>query len=180
MDEFEAALAELAQRVAASQGGASGAANAHVQGPAPNSRAHKFWYTTAGYCPSDASTHSFVCSDLLAVSLKDMDANAEFRRFFGARVVQASSSPAPRRGKPAKGTLVQPQHTWPPAGARSGLSVVPHEHERDSDELRGGERWWTVHYDAPYVGDTWRFVEAVKTMGESYRRRTTRADGSDV
>ncbi|EJD51735.1 DUF654-domain-containing protein [Auricularia subglabra TFB-10046 SS5] len=143
-DDFEAALAELISRSGGSGSGAPSIVHA---------------------APVDSSAHKFC--DLLSVSLKDLDAATELKKFFGARVVAAaqSSSPAPGPSrKPAKGVLVQPQPGWPPAGARTGIALAQRQADASDDALRRGERWWQIVYDEGYVADTFRFVEAVKTM----------------
>ena len=95
-----------------------------------------------------AKLNSYLCfaviSMLLSVSLKDLDAATELKRFFGASVVAAAESSsaltpsyhgrqANRRVKPTKGVLVQPQSGWP-RGARAGIACDISQ--TDNEEIR--------------------------------------------
>ncbi|KAJ2915984.1 hypothetical protein MD484_g4437, partial [Candolleomyces efflorescens] len=118
-------------------------------------------------------------SDLLSVSVQHLDSDAEMRKFFGSKVVQASkaSSSGPqaggagssRRHAPAvRSQLTRPQPTWWAAKGREGLRIrVLTEDEVDAKLKRHGweavpqEKWWTVEYSKRYKSLTKVFMGTV-------------------
>ncbi|KAF9034429.1 hypothetical protein BDZ89DRAFT_1130647 [Hymenopellis radicata] len=100
------------------------------------------------------------------------------RKFFGAKVVQASKADSPgtsgstsRRTVTAasRSNLTRPQPTWAPARMRDGLSVrsltdleVSQKRDRLSVDLLRGEKWWTVEYSKKYKGLTQMFLNTVQ------------------
>ncbi|KAF9008626.1 DUF654-domain-containing protein [Hymenopellis radicata] len=117
-------------------------------------------------------------ANLLSVSLSHLDSEAEMRKFFGAKVVQASKADSPgasgstsRRTVTAasRSNLTRPQPTWAPARMRDGLSVrsltdleVSQKRDRLSVDLLRGEKWWTVEYSKKYKGLTQMFLNTVQ------------------
>ncbi|KAJ3542667.1 hypothetical protein NMY22_g3426 [Coprinellus aureogranulatus] len=113
-------------------------------------------------------------ADLLSVSVQHLDSDAEMRKFFGSKVVQAnkdsSSSAGPSRRKtPAvRSHLTQPKPTWWAAKGREGLSIrALTEDELNAKLKRHGwqpmpqEKWWTVEYSKRYKSLTKVFMGTV-------------------
>ncbi|KAF9501695.1 DUF654-domain-containing protein [Pleurotus eryngii] len=114
---------------------------------------------------------------LLAVSTAHLDAEGEMRKFFGAKVVQASkssssSSSSARRAAAAsaaaRSVLTRPQATWWPAKLREGLSIRALTDdewaarvERHQWEDGPRERWWKVEYSKKYKSVTLAFMQTV-------------------
>ncbi|KAF8075761.1 transcriptional repressor TCF25-domain-containing protein [Lyophyllum atratum] len=117
--------------------------------------------------PTSTSPHTL--SALLAVSLPHLDSEAELRKFFGSKVIQAnksSSSPgggAARRNAAAQRShLTRPQAGWWSASQREGLSIrVLSGEEVEGKGGGGGEKWWTVEYSQRYKSMTKMFIQAV-------------------
>ncbi|KAL0948961.1 hypothetical protein HGRIS_009064 [Hohenbuehelia grisea] len=139
-----------------------------------------------GTNPGESSSTSSqqTLASLLAVSIPHLDAEAEMRKFFGSKVVQANkaSSSGPqgqgsRRHVSAalKSNLTQPKPTWWAAKLREGLSTRPlsdaeyDEREkrhsaacgRTKRELCLGEKIWTVEYSKKYKSMTMAFMGTV-------------------
>ncbi|KAI5117523.1 hypothetical protein M0805_009531 [Coniferiporia weirii] len=103
---------------------------------------------------------------LLAVSLPNLDSEAEMRKFFGAKVVKQ-----PRGARAAiqglKSNLTKPQPTWWSASQREGLSIRPltlkELENKENGFLKGAraDRWWTIEYSKRYRNVTKAFVGAV-------------------
>ncbi|KXN88365.1 Transcription factor 25 [Leucoagaricus sp. SymC.cos] len=117
-----------------------------------------------------AKIHSF--ADLLGVSLQHLDAEAELRKFFGSRVVQAtktgSSSPSRRNAGALRSNLTRPQSTWWSASQREGLSIQPLSEDEILEKLERNrwdraydEKWWTVEYSKKYKSMTKAFMRTV-------------------
>ncbi|KAL4259391.1 TCF25 family protein [Pleurotus pulmonarius] len=115
-------------------------------------------------------------ASLLAVSTSHLDAEGEMRKFFGAKVVQASkasssSSSGARRGGVsaiARSVLTRPQSTWWPAKLREGLSIraltdAEWDARVERHRWEGGprERWWKVEYSKKYTSVTLAFMQTV-------------------
>ncbi|KAL1698609.1 transcriptional repressor TCF25-domain-containing protein [Schizophyllum commune] len=109
---------------------------------------------------------------LLAVSPAHLDPDAEMRKFFGAKVVQANrekGAASPRRaGGTEKSNLTRPQPGWWPAKMREGLTTRQlTQEELDAQRQRHGwaplgeERWWTVEYSKKYKAVTKAFMRVV-------------------
>jgi hypothetical protein len=122
---------------------------------------------------------------LLALEPQHLDADAELRRFFGAKVVGAttSSSSSPRSGArraaglAQRSQLTRPKPGWWPAQAREGLSLralSDEEVEKKMDKMRWealpGERWWTVEYGKKYLSVTRAFMQTVASGGAAIPR----------
>ncbi|XAO22280.1 hypothetical protein I312_101049 [Cryptococcus bacillisporus CA1280] len=103
--------------------------------------------------------------NLLSVDPKNLDADAELRRFFGSKVIASSAQPGKRRpGIQSKFryTISKPKPQYPPTTSLSGL-VMREMLNEEVDELykrRGrvqldkGEKWFTFEH----VG-VWRQIE---------------------
>lgn len=120
-------------------------------------------------------------SDLLSVSVQHLDSDAEMRKFFGSKVVQASKAssssqagPSSRRQAPAvRSQLTRPQPTWWAAKGREGLSIralsdeeVDARLKRHDWEPMPQEKWWTVEYSKRYKSLTKVFMGTVYSGGE--------------
>ncbi|GLB33138.1 putative DUF654-domain-containing protein [Lyophyllum shimeji] len=113
-------------------------------------------------------------ASLLAVSPAHLDPEAEMRKFFGARVIQASKSSASPASLAVKrrqrSNLTRPQPTWWSASQREGLSLRALSAEEVSEMGVGvgvgdgearGEKWWTVESSQRYKSMTKLFIQAV-------------------
>ncbi|KAF9558199.1 DUF654-domain-containing protein [Agrocybe pediades] len=119
---------------------------------------------------SQAEAGKASLADLLSVSLQHLDGEAEMRRFFGSRVVQANRTEgSSNRKKPptVKSNLTRPQPTWWAAKGREGLSLRALT-DGEVDELLKRhrwtpmqEKWWTVEYSKKYRSMTKAFMDAV-------------------
>ncbi|KAJ7174569.1 transcriptional repressor TCF25-domain-containing protein [Mycena filopes] len=145
-DEFDQALAELSIKYPELQNVASGSSAAA------------------------ASSSSSTLASLLSVSLAHLDSEAEMRKFFGARVIQANKTGAAtsRRQTAQRSNLTRPHVTWFQTLPREGLSLRPLSDEelaakRDLhawDPTRD-EKWWTVEYSKKYKSVTLAFMTIV-------------------
>lgn len=100
--------------------------------------------------------------------MKNLDPEAELRRFFGSKVV-ASAGPSSSKPSRVKSHFAHPQSNWPPAQYRAGLSI----RALATDELneKGGtgdsrERWWTVEVSPRYKVTTYEYLECVMGGGK--------------
>ncbi|KAF9457388.1 transcriptional repressor TCF25-domain-containing protein [Collybia nuda] len=110
-------------------------------------------------------------ANLLSVSLTHLDSEAEMRKFFGAKVVQAnksgssgaSGSSSRRQATTQRSNLTRPQSTWWPASQREGLSIRPlTDGELESrNQGRSDEKWWTVEFSKRYKSATKAFIRSV-------------------
>ncbi|KZT67039.1 DUF654-domain-containing protein [Daedalea quercina L-15889] len=126
-----------------------------------------------------AHSASTALASLLSVSVQNLDAEAELRKFFGSRVISAAKSSdagsskraaaaAARLKSQAKATLARPKDNWWPANHRQGLSSRQYTQE-DEEKMRGrhawstllGEKVWTVEYSKKYRGVTLAFMQTV-------------------
>ncbi|KAJ3575698.1 hypothetical protein NP233_g923 [Leucocoprinus birnbaumii] len=120
---------------------------------------------------SQATVKGQSLSDLLGVSLQHLDAEAELRKFFGSRVVQATktktSSPSRRNAGALKSHLTRPQPTWWSASQREGLSIRPLTQTEVDEKCKRrsweaiNEKWWTVEYSKKYKSMTSAFMQTV-------------------
>ncbi|KAF8148865.1 transcriptional repressor TCF25-domain-containing protein [Crassisporium funariophilum] len=119
---------------------------------------------------TDSGKHSL--ADLLSVSLQHLDGDAEMRKFFGSRVVQAnktSESSNRKRVPTVRSHLTRPQPTWWAAKGREGLSLRPLSDEEVDEKLKRHmwapiqEKWWTVEYSKKYKSMTKAFMETVQS-----------------
>ena len=109
---------------------------------------------------------------LLGVDPKNLDADAELRKFFGAKVVQSAAATQQQpRGARANnphhalnrqfrqgGMLAKPQPNWPPAAfAKSGLEMT-------LVESGNGESIWTFEHSRAYKEVTQMYLEAVASL----------------
>ena len=108
---------------------------------------------------------------LLAVDPKNLDADAELKRFFGAKVVASADVRPQVRGARAQnphhalgrqftkgGMLAKPQQNWPAAAfSKSGLNM-------ELIEAGHGEALWTFEHSKTYVEVTHMYLEAVSSM----------------
>ena len=136
-------------------------------------------------------------ADLLSVSVHYLDSDAEMRKFFGSKVVQAnkeassSAGPSRRKAPAIRSQLTQPKPTWWAAKGREGLSIrVLAENELNGKLKRHGwqpmpqEKWWTVEYSKRYKSLTKVFMGTVYSGGacaSSFAKwmsnRTSRSSG---
>ncbi|KAK0231553.1 transcriptional repressor TCF25-domain-containing protein [Armillaria fumosa] len=113
-----------------------------------------------------------VLAALLSVSLSHLDSEAEMRKFFGSKVVQASKADTPgatsssrRQPTALRSHLTRPQPTWAQARTREGLSIRPLTDNELKHQGAGsvlGEKWWTVEYSKKYKSMTKVFIQTVQ------------------
>lgn len=132
--------------------------------------------------PAARSTSAALAS-LLSVSMQHLDAEAELRKFFGAKVISAAKSSeagaskraaaaAARLKSQTKAALAKPKGNWWPANYRQGLSSKLYTPE-DEEEMRGrhgwapllGEKVWTIEYSKKYRAFTLAFMQTVMSGG---------------
>ncbi|THU96206.1 hypothetical protein K435DRAFT_828939 [Dendrothele bispora CBS 962.96] len=145
--------------------------------------------SSAGFASHNASPLSRLPA-LLSITPSNLDNEAEMRKFFGSKVVDATknasgsggggaSTSAGRRAQARlqpnqRSNLVRPQNTWPPAQMRDGLSCRPLVDEELVEQTRNtkadqdsdvfgvpGEKWWTVEYSKRYKSMTLSFMQTV-------------------
>jgi hypothetical protein len=134
---------------------------------------------THGASTSKFSAHSL--ATLLSVSLPHLDSEAEMRKFFGSKVVQAnkttsSGPPGSSSRRPARtlrSHLTRPQASWWAAKQREGLSIRSLTEEELEAKLKrhvwdrvDEEKWWTVEYSKQYKSVTKAFMQTVMSGGE--------------
>ncbi|KAF8173869.1 transcriptional repressor TCF25-domain-containing protein [Mycena galopus ATCC 62051] len=117
-----------------------------------------------------ASTSASLAS-LLSVSLANLDSEAEMRKFFGARVVQANktgTSGSARRQTAQRSNLTRPPAVWFQTAPREGLSLRALSNEELGTKLAHhawdrarDEKWWTVEYSKKYKSVTLAFMTIV-------------------
>ncbi|KAG2072866.1 DUF654-domain-containing protein [Suillus decipiens] len=129
---------------------------------------------------SSSTTRNASFASLLSVSVSNLDAEAEMRKFFGTRAVIAakSSEAAPSSGsKKRRGVapqiqrsqLTRPHPSWNMIKQREGLSSRPLTDEEvqqkivDRNSPAAGDKWWTVEYSKRYKGVTKTFMQAVSS-----------------
>ncbi|TFK22781.1 DUF654-domain-containing protein [Coprinopsis marcescibilis] len=113
-------------------------------------------------------------ADLLSVAPQHLDPDAEMRKFFGSKVVQANKTPSAagssskRQTATARSVLTRPQSTWWSAKQREGLSIRQLSDEEVQLKLKTHrwepvleERWWTVEYSKRYRALTKVFMRTV-------------------
>ena len=127
---------------------------------------------------SQASSSSHSLTDLLSVSLRHLDGEAEMRKFFGSKVVQATKAgeSSNRKKVPAvRSNLTRPQPTWWAAKGREGLSLRQLSDDEVDAKLKRHawnsiqEKWWTVEYSKKYKSMTKAFMETVLSGGVAVR-----------
>ncbi|WVR08578.1 hypothetical protein IAU60_005633 [Kwoniella sp. DSM 27419] len=104
---------------------------------------------------------------LLSVDPKNLDADAELRRFFGSKVIASSAQSGSNRHRPGPSaklryTISKPKPNYPPATSLAGLimremidSEVEELYERRGRErLDKGEKWFTFEH-----AGAWREIE---------------------
>uniref|UniRef100_P9WEI3 Probable transcription factor claV n=1 Tax=Ampulloclitocybe clavipes TaxID=56467 RepID=CLAV_AMPCV len=115
--------------------------------------------------------------DELDKALAELSVNeAEMRKFFGAKVVQANKSTSAgasgssSRRKPGvlRSNLTHPQPSWWAAKQREGLSIrvlteseTEAKMERQKWDTNEEEKWWTVEYSKKYKSMTMAFMQTV-------------------
>ncbi|KAG1817527.1 transcriptional repressor TCF25-domain-containing protein [Suillus subaureus] len=128
---------------------------------------------------SSSTTRNASLASLLSVSVSNLDAEAEMRKFFGARAViaakssETSSSGGSKKRRDVAPTqaqrsqLTRPHPSWSMIKQREGLSSRPLTDEEvqqkitDQNSPAAGDRWWTVEYSKRYKGVTKTFMQAV-------------------
>lgn len=116
---------------------------------------------------------------LLSVELKNLDADAELRKFFGAKVVgAAAASYSSKRGTLLKTHLAKPKPNWPPPNSFLGLGMrdLTEDEIREKRARMGGkglegdgkaERWWTFEHGGGWREAERQFLGAVQSHGQS-------------
>lgn len=130
---------------------------------------------------SSSTTRNASLASLLSVSVSNLDAEAEMRKFFGARAVIAakssetssSGSSKKRRGvaptQTQRSQLTRPHPSWSMIKQREGLSSRPLTDEEvqqkvtDRNSPAARDKWWTVEYSKRYKGVTKTFMQAVSS-----------------
>ncbi|OWZ80850.1 cytoplasmic protein [Cryptococcus neoformans Bt85] len=144
LDEIDRALAELKLRYGEEASEASSSKTADIAGEGRGSMSFR---------------------NLLSVDPKNLDADAELRRFFGSKVIASTAQPSKRRlGVPSKlrYTISKPKSQYPPTTSLSGLVMREMLNEevnelyrrRGRGQLDKGEKWFTFEH----VG-AWREIE---------------------
>ncbi|KAF9236917.1 transcriptional repressor TCF25-domain-containing protein [Melanogaster broomeanus] len=122
-------------------------------------------------------TRTTALSSLLSVSVSQLDAESELKKFFGSKAVSAAQSatsdPSPykkRRGvqpQTQRSQLTRPQPSWAMIKQREGLSSRPLTEEEATRKASKGPagfgKWWSVEYGKRYKGVTKTFMQAVMT-----------------
>ncbi|KAJ7235300.1 transcriptional repressor TCF25-domain-containing protein [Mycena haematopus] len=144
-DEFDQALAELSIKYP------------ELQDVASNS--------------NETASTSVSLASLLSVSLPNLDSEAEMRKFFGARVIQANKASTPgssRRQTAQRSNMTRPPATWFQTAPREGLSLRALSDEELEVKLANhawdrarDEKWWTVEYSKKYKSVTLAFMKIV-------------------
>ncbi|GJJ07877.1 hypothetical protein Clacol_002083 [Clathrus columnatus] len=107
---------------------------------------------------------------LLSVNIKNLDPEAELRRFFGSKVISTSGNAGPSTSHSSRirSNLAKHQTTWPPPQYRAGLSMrelTPEEHEEKNktrlDFEAKSERWWTIEASPRYKAVTYEYLQGV-------------------
>ncbi|KAG1838707.1 transcriptional repressor TCF25-domain-containing protein [Suillus subluteus] len=130
---------------------------------------------------SSSTTRNASLASLLSVSVSNLDAEAEMRKFFGARAVIAAKSSETsssggskkRRGvaptQTQRSQLTRPHPSWGMIKQREGLSSRPLTGEEvqqkitDQNSPAAADKWWTVEYSKRYKGVTKTFMQAVSS-----------------
>lgn len=169
MDEVDRALAELKLK--------------YGDEPAPQSGSSQ--------AEASAPRSALAFRNLLSVDPKNLDADAELRRFFGSKVVrhlvQAPAHPQIAAATPTGGnrrhaaalakaryTLAKPKPTYPPPISLAGLNMREMDHEAVEDlyDRRGweqtdpGEKWYTFEHSPAWREVERQFLGAVRSHGE--------------
>ncbi|WWC65095.1 uncharacterized protein I303_107709 [Kwoniella dejecticola CBS 10117] len=155
MDEVDRALAELKLQYGDDQ--SSEAGPSRVADTAEN-----------------RSTMAF--RNLLSVDPKNLDADAELRRFFGSKVIASSATSGPNRHRPGvsqklRYTISKPKPTYPPATSLEGLvmrEMLENEVEelyerRGKERMDKGEKWNTFEHTGPWREIQRQFMGAVRS-----------------
>jgi hypothetical protein len=104
------------------------------------------------------------------VQPQHLDAAAELRKFFGARVVNAGAAPPKRAvSASARVVLARPKPEWWPARARGPEEVAALVQRRGWARAEDGDRWWTVEYSRKYKAVTRAFMQTVASGGPCAR-----------
>jgi hypothetical protein len=128
---------------------------------------------------TQASSSNHSLADLLSVSLNHLDGEAEMRKFFGSKVVQANKAGESANRKkipPVRSNLTRPQPSWWAAKGREGLSLRSLEDDEVDAKLERHawnsiqEKWWTVEYSKKYKSMTKAFMETVLSGGVAIHR----------
>ncbi|WWD08346.1 hypothetical protein V865_006458 [Kwoniella europaea PYCC6329] len=132
--------------------------------------------------PSRAADHSgetrssMAFRNLLSVDPKNLDADAELRRFFGSKVIASSATSGPNRHRPGPSaklryTISKPKPTYPPATSLAGLvmrEMIDNEVEelydrRGKERIDKGEKWFTFEHTGPWREIERQFMGAVRS-----------------
>ncbi|WWC92247.1 uncharacterized protein L201_007201 [Kwoniella dendrophila CBS 6074] len=124
-----------------------------------------------------AETRSFMAfRNLLSVDPKNLDAEAELRRFFGSKVIASSATSGPNRHRPGPSaklryTISKPKPNYPPATSLAGLvmrEMIDNEVEelyerRGKERIDTGEKWFTFEHTGPWREIVRQFMGAVRS-----------------
>ncbi|WVW80890.1 hypothetical protein I302_102881 [Kwoniella bestiolae CBS 10118] len=156
MDEVDRALAELKLQYGDDKSSEAGPSRA-VEGAGETRSAMAF-------------------RNLLSVDPKNLDADAELRRFFGSKVIASSATTGPNRHRPGPSaklryTISKPKPTYPPATSLAGLvmrEMIDNEVEelyerRGKERIDKGEKWFTFEHTGPWREIERQFMGAVRS-----------------
>lgn len=154
MDEVDRALAELDLKYGSSTATGSSAPSA-TAGP---SRQFMAW------------------RNLLSVDPKNLDPDAELRRFFGSKVIASDSAKGSRShrvGPSAKlrYTISKPKPTYPPPTSLAGLTMREYSEDevgdmykrRQTEATDKGEKWFSFEHHGQWRGVERQFLGAVQS-----------------
>ncbi|KAK8850487.1 hypothetical protein IAR55_004405 [Kwoniella newhampshirensis] len=121
------------------------------------------------------TTSNMAFRNLLSVDPKNLDADAELRRFFGSKVIastaQSGNKHRPGPSSKLRYTISKPKPTYPPATSLAGLIMremvdteVEELYERRSRErVDKGEKWFTFEHTGPWREIERQFMGAVQS-----------------
>ncbi|OCF54767.1 cytoplasmic protein [Kwoniella mangroviensis CBS 10435] len=125
---------------------------------------------------SGEARSSMAFRNLLSVDPKNLDADAELRRFFGSKVIASSATSGPDRHRPGPSaklryTISKPKPTYPPATSLAGLvmrEMIDNEVEelyerRGKERIDKGEKWFTFEHTGPWREIERQFMGAVRS-----------------
>ncbi|OCF31778.1 cytoplasmic protein [Kwoniella heveanensis BCC8398] len=114
--------------------------------------------------------------NLLSVDPKNLDADAELRRFFGSKVITSSAQSGPNKHRPGPSaklryTISKPKPTYPPATSLAGLIMremidteVDELYERrERQRVDKGEKWFTFEHAGAWREIERQFMGAVRS-----------------
>ncbi|CAD6590415.1 MAG: hypothetical protein TREMPRED_005726, partial [Tremellales sp. Tagirdzhanova-0007] len=157
MDEFDRALAEIKLKFGEES----------VTVGAGSSRGNEI---------ASESKRFMTFRNLLSVDPKNLDADAELRRFFGSKVIASSAQSGPNRHRPTASsklryTISKAKPSYPPATSLAGLGMreltadeIDEVYDRRELEMVDqGEKWFTFEHSGPWREIERQFLGAVRS-----------------